>query len=496
MSKLHLRIDKYMAGQTSRPPTVYAKIYTLGEGAKRIPGSQARQELVPISSQQDQVARVDVEPGHYYVEVVLPSGEILADDVFVEEGQPNELVLRGEHSPHEWLSWQHFAGNVPARPVVEQRLKRASATGRAAAPPRKVLQGATKTGGAKGGGGAKGSAGPKSVSHRPGRTLEDRLARIRGEEEAEVVQPPEVTLRAPIHWLSTPHPVLAKGEVKKEEVWGWLAALGHATPQKLIADLNGGNAPLPVLPNANDAAHSVFRVSWDDSGSGATSFKATTSRAPRHFVVVPRLGSVELVSLPMPWKVLTGSRDADIEIVVQEPAEPAEFCASAIARDEEFGMLLAYLSSGALPTARDMAERAKEMLYHKGKNPFAAAAGGYALVGTASQASKREWHDWVENLMNRFPRVPDGAIQWGQLRMRMRRSASDLKEAREAFKLAYRRGLPFYSMGVRWLLDGLELVSRDDDEAAEMLKKVRQIAWRTNYQQAFTILRLGGEQSV
>lgn len=491
MGKLHLRIDKHMAGPTSRPPTVYAKIYTLGEGAKRTPGSQARQELVPISGQQNQVAQVEIEPGHYYVETVLPSGEILADDVLVEEGKPSELVLRGEHSPHEWLSWQHLVGNVPARQVVEQ----ASATIPGAATPKKVTQGWKKTGGAKGGASAKGGVGAKGgVDFIP--LLEAQPAHEDDEEVAAAVRRPEVRLLDLILGLAAPHTVPAKGEVSKEDVWGWLAGLEHAEPLKLIGELNGGKAPLRVPPNHNDAAHSVFRVSLNKSASGGTSFKAAASRAPRHFVAVRRLNSVELISLPMPWTILRAGREADIEIVVRELAEPAEFCASAIALDEEFGMLLAYLSSGALPTARDMAERAKEMLYYKGKNPFAAAAGGYALVGTASHASKRDWHSWVENLMNLFPHVPDGAIQWGQLRMRMRRNASDLKEASKAFKLAYRRGLPFYSMGMRWLLDGLELVSRNDEEAAEMLKKVRQIAWRTNYQQAFTILRLGGEQRV
>jgi hypothetical protein len=48
-------------------------------------------------------------------------------------------------------------------------------------------------------------------------------------------------------------------------------------------------------------------------------------------------------------------------------------------------------------------------------------------------------------------------------------------------------------MGMRWLMDGLEWFSRDDAEAKTMLENVRQLAWRTNYQQPFTILKLGGD---
>jgi hypothetical protein len=230
--------------------------------------------------------------------------------------------------------------------------------------------------------------------------------------------------------------------------------------------------------------------------SGAHRLRGHVAAAQRYFAVVPHQQSVELVSLPIPWHVISPSREAPIEIAILQSYVTGAFCTSATARDENLGMLLGYLSAGALPTVREMAETAKDMLYYKTVNPFAAAAGGYALVGTALQATDKEWHSWIRNLMNMFEHIPDGAIQWGQLHLRMRRKKSDIEEAKQAFKLAYRRGLPFYSMGMKWLMEGLEWVSRDDTEAGEMLKNVRQIAWRTNYQQPFTILRIGSERSV
>jgi len=195
----------------------------------------------------------------------------------------------------------------------------------------------------------------------------------------------------------------------------------------------------------------------------------------------------------MPWRVtVPGKRliEAPIEIAIQEPGEASDFCSSVSVLDSEFGMLLGYLSSGAIPEAREMAETAKTMLFEKMENPYAAAAGAYALVGTALQAADDEWHGWVSSLMDRFQHIPDGAIQWGQLKLRMRRNSDDIEAARKAFKLAFRRGLPFYSLGIRWLVDGLEAISHDDPEAAEMLTRVRPVAWLTHYQQPFTILKL------
>ncbi len=476
MSNLRLRIDKYLEGDESRPPKVFAKIYSLGSsGAQRQSKSTATQAMIPISHLPAHAASVDLAPGRYYVEAVLPSGEILADDV-VLSGPTEELVLRADDSPREWLSWQHLVGNVPTSapiPRVESfptESPRAKVRKKAKAP--------------KGGGkGAK-----KKRSRKSGAGVAEAFT---GGEETFVTTPAEVNLAEPIVCLSHPFKPLVDynaGHI----AWPWLTNLSAPDPSALISALNQNQAPFNVSATVSDEAHAVFRIGWTATPqSGVKSLKNHIAKTPRCFAVVRRRRSVELVSLPIPWTVVDTQREADIEVVVQEPANPTGFCSSAVARDEELGMLLGYLSSGSLPTAREMVETAKGLLYEKFLNPFAAAAGGYGLVGTALHASDREWHDWVRNLMNSFPHIPDGAIQWGQLKIRMRRSTSDIDEARKAFKLAYSRGLPFYSLGMRWLLDGLESVSHNDPEAEDMVKNVRRLAWRTNYQQPFTIIRLG-----
>jgi hypothetical protein len=443
MSQLRVRINKYVGGDPDLPPWVYAKVYALGKNGRRVAGTVTRQELVPITDRKDLCGAMKVEPGHYYVEIVLPSGEILAEDIFVREGKIEELVLEGDRSAHEWLSWQHLAGNVPA--------------------PLMVIPG-----------------------------------RARG--ESRFKRPPVREARLnELLFLSGSDQVLRRTDDIDGSVWGLLNRLSRATTRtqrSLIKELNSGKDPLVCPPDSSDETQSVFRLSLDKSGGKAMLLETPLSPTRHHYAIVLRRGSFELISLPLPWTVVSTRRQAEIEIAVQEPSHPGGFCASTVARDEELGMMLAYLSSGALPAARQLAESAREMLFYKMTNPFAAAAGGYALVGTASEGGEREWHRWVRNLMNRFEHIPDGAILWGQLRIRMRRSDSDVHEAREAFKRGYRRGVPFFSMGMRWLLDGLELVSRDDREAAHMLENVRRLAWRTNFQQAFTILRLGGEDNV
>ena len=472
MSSLRLRIDKYLEGDQSRPPKVFAKIYSLGESGARRTSTPPTQTMIPISHVASHVTAIDLDPGRYYVEAVLPSGEVLADDVELS-GPDQELVLQADDSPHEWLSWQHLVGNVQSK---------AATAARKLITPKK-----------RGGTSEKGSFLPELA---PEVFRESRPQFLGGEPAPEIPGAAEEELDYTITYLSHPHAPLVNPK-QGDAVWPWLASLPAADPTTLIELLNENHSPIETAAVIKDDAHAVFRVSWSASGQGNVEpLEIRMSHAARYFAAVPRPHAVELVSLPIPWIVVMSGREADIELVLQEPTDPTGFCSSAVARDEELGTLLGYLSSGALPTARQMAETAKGMLFEKVANPFAAAAGAYALVGTALQATDREWHEWVRNLMNNFPHIPDGAIQWGQLKIRMRRSSEDIDEAKNAFKTAYKRGLPFFSMGMRWLLDGLEAVSHGDSEIEEMMKNVRRLAWRTHFQQPFTIIRLGGDQSV
>lgn len=471
LSMLGLRIDKYLDGDVVRPPEVFAKIYSINQVGKRKPTGGTRRELIPISHLSQHTKLIELEPGRYIVEAVLPSGELLADTVSLGTNEKKELVFRPEYSPHEWLSWQHLMGNVSAPPATKPSSKRRIA--------RKASGGQTSKRriARKALGGQKGTmkdsppylgAGPSHA-----RTNAPRTTQIR-----------EVNVERPLQLLNTPHHCLLAKETP-DQIWIELAELESSNPSRLIRQLNKGNNTVSIDPYAFDSRHGVFRLSWSQT-SNQVHAVAKYINEQRCFLSVQRRTSVELLSLPMPW----GNSEVPVEIAIQQPIEPTDFCSSISVMDPDFGMLLGYLSSGSIPTAREMAETAEGMLFEKLSNPYAAAAGAYALVGTALTASDREWHRWVQNLMNWFKHIPDGAIQWGQLKLRMRRSSDDIEEAKKAFKLAYRRGLPFYSMGIRWLVDGLEAISHNDDEAAQMLTHVRPVAWLTNFQQPFTILKL------
>jgi hypothetical protein len=69
---------------------------------------------------------VAVDPGRWLVEATLPSGEVISEEVAVAAGQDVPVTLEeAEHSPHEWLGWQHLIGNIEGRESLSRLWGRA-----------------------------------------------------------------------------------------------------------------------------------------------------------------------------------------------------------------------------------------------------------------------------------------------------------------------------------------------------------------------------------
>jgi hypothetical protein len=96
----------------------------------------------------------------------------------------------------------------------------------------------------------------------------------------------------------------------------------------------------------------------------------------------------------------------------------------------------------------------------------------------------------VKNVMNFFPWLPDGAIQYAWLQLQQSPSPENRARAREALIMAFNRGIPYYTLGLQWMIDGLTLLGEDDQEAQRMLRAVQQISWRSDTSQTFTSIRL------
>jgi hypothetical protein len=226
------------------------------------------------------------------------------------------------------------------------------------------------------------------------------------------------------------------------------------------------------------------------SGLFWTTLRGPNNQLPRWYVCISGEDSFELVSLPVPWfSIRTG--EVPVELLIQQSAD-GSLTAGFSVLDGDFGTALGYMARGSLQSAMHLAARgsALEMLFAKFENPLGAAAGGYLLLGTEVDRDKKRWHQWIQNLNKYFPWLPDGAVQEAWLSLRQGSSPRNVENAFRCLSEAYRRGLPYFSFGLQWMVDGLTLVSEQYEEANEMLRYVQRAAWRVNTSQPFTSLAL------
>lgn len=70
-------------------------------------GTRLRGVVVPSGGADRKT--VEVEPGRYLIQTILATGEMIDQEVSVAEGATEDVLLRGDGMPHEWLGWQRFS---------------------------------------------------------------------------------------------------------------------------------------------------------------------------------------------------------------------------------------------------------------------------------------------------------------------------------------------------------------------------------------------------
>jgi len=176
--------------------------------------------------------------------------------------------------------------------------------------------------------------------------------------------------------------------------------------------------------------------------------------------------------------------------------------------DVEAMAYLGFLYTGQSRAADVLLRKAQDFLFGKTINPLAAAAGAYGLLSyspAANALERPQWRDWIRNLYNWFPQLPDAAIAMAQMAMRCGESSAeediDVEKLRTYALDAVRRGLPYLTFGVNTLSEILLLLVRDDEAAqrsgewVETTRRahalVQQLGRIVAPGEFFTVLRLG-----
>lgn len=210
--------------------------------------------------------------------------------------------------------------------------------------------------------------------------------------------------------------------------------------------------------------------------------------ARRPFIALKTSAGVRMTSLPWPWPAVIGEEDEVFMEIGWSEEGPRVAWAPSV-QDPTLGGLLAYLGAGQVGRAGLLLRAAEEALFFKRRNPLGAAAGGYVRLATATGRERDEWPDWLDNLTRWFPHLPDAPI----LRARWllaQRGAERLETVRELLLDAFDRGLPFFSAGVVWLIDGLRRLSVDCQTCRDRFAQVRGVARSMDLTQTYTTFDL------
>ena len=432
--QLHVRLECGWSGDPGAGllTTVVGSIYAVAPG-----NPSKRQVALPLGWQVSPEI-FDLPAGRYVVEAVLPSGRILSEDVEVLDGEDVVLQFDLTESPYESHMLQYVVGNIEPSAVYHSREKYPVPNSR----------------------GSRAFTGSDAPSG-----------------DAEIGQP-GVDLA-----------MLPRGETSPLPIAG-LNGLLERSPRHAIegvADLlRQPGPPISLHARFADSFSPIFRFDADTAGtiSGfdwqAHRFQYLTAESP---------DKAYLVTLPWPWPDSGGGNIA-VEVLLNLRQSPTGSAVSVAVRDPVVGGGLGYLSAGSLHRAAVVLTNVEAMLQGKVRNPLAAAAGGYVLIGTETKGEQQLWDHWLGNLKDWFPDLSDGAILWGARRLRTARDQTHVNDARLALLEGYQRGLPVYTLGLTWLIDGLSAFP-EDPECAAALQQVRQLCWRVDMREPFVVLRLG-----
>jgi len=167
----------------------------------------------------------------------------------------------------------------------------------------------------------------------------------------------------------------------------------------------------------------------------------------------PTIAQLLVFGMPPINLVLPIAKEVGCALFVhQRTPEPLIACSI---EQPQARLLLAWRNSGHLSQAQTMLQSgslSEQLLFEKTKDPIAAAVGAYTLL---RMGEVEKLHDWTNNLMERFPKMPDGAVIRGEHLARLGRH----EEAAEAFLAVKRRGMPIFLDGVYLLTGRLEFYS-------------------------------------
>ncbi len=383
----------------------------------------------------------DLPPGDYFLQLSLPNGDMVTEGFSIVPHTDTQVVISLPHEgPHEWTTLHALTGQFREESRLtkgfEKRLSRSprSDAERLAAPETGYAFCLLTPDDSDDGGMLQGSS-----------PISDLSRAIRAKRDLQLIQAD-----------------FGGGQdVMQPTLEDENFAIFHIAHCGVLSD-----HPLETDPHAFDLRHSMSR----------------------HYLLQRSAVGGTLICLPTPWTTPDG--EVEVELLIKKYGLPHNLEYSLTIGDPMINAVLGYFNMGAIHKAVELVDysHAQKMLYRKLACPFAAAVGGYLLVFGLDRKGYRErsdtWQQWVRNLDHWFDWMPDGAILHAALHFML--GASTREKAYEAVMRAYDRGLPFFTFGLKLMMDGMRFFAATGDvPARDRLALLETIANHTDPSQMF-----------
>jgi hypothetical protein len=480
MGRLDIRLDKHHLGQDLELAIV-ADVLQIKNQHGNFPDDPFEQEVV-IPAGLTSHREVEVPAGTYRTRARLPSGEVMSrTDVVLDDEAKVPVVFETGRSPHEWLSWQRLAGNVPSQQEYEKFLTDMAKRISDAVEQRK---------------GVKIEVRPATIGWAAGKL---RQLHLWVSDRFPTLGPPANPASDSIATESDPAPPVVPAPVEFELIqaspadgaalWKALSSQAEWNDWRRTAIAHGGYS----FHRDDDRGLTLWRVSQDNRDKSFV--RTATGDVPLRCLAALRRGDgLDIALLPVPWPLDPNDVPVKIEIL-REAGAATSGRTTVVVQDPRLGGLLMYLGSGRIGKAAAVLVEANKqgmidvLLEEKQENPIAACAAAYVAIASMAIDNRVRWNHVLDRLA-RFEWLPDGAIIKAAYYLKIATTKADLDEARNSLKVAYARGLPFFTVGLQHLQQGLYSFSEKDAEAKQMHEAVTKVALRIDPDQAFTLIQL------
>lgn len=418
---------------------------------------------------------VDVPPGEYRVQLILPGGKIITRGASVSPGERLPLHFSTGKS-----SDRTFSKSAAPRVVADRPISRANPVRSRPAISRSVLLERKSVSSAR-----------RSVIASLGASG-GALARPRGISPVPRDRPRSLPIR------------LGPG---LEATGGQSAGTGRGTLRLIrqtpghgpaMWDILGGRAVAewrhqPIAEQRSSSSEDgvpTWRQRWQGSQN-------TNDVRRRRWGYAEMEDEVALASIPLPWFDMDSGRPVEVDLWQRETMDGDARLTLRVA-DPHLEGLLEVLRHGRLGVARaivDGLERGNtidRVIYAKVRNPLAACAAAYVGLAIFDPAEQERWDSWLPNIRSWFRWLPDGAILHARRIMLRPRDRAETEQILPALKEAFAAGIPYYSAGVQ-LMQEMMGVYCNDEESGEMARMVNRVASRLDTAEAFTVLRYSKE---